>query len=59
MFFINDFTGMIEADPQLEEEVGKYVFNIESCVSVQYGMEAICAVSDVFEIEVTHSCLAT
>ena len=43
MFFINEFTGMIEADPQLEEEIGKYTFVIEACVSVQYGMETICA----------------
>ena len=59
LFFINEFTGMIEVDPQMEEEVGRYSFAIEACVSVQLGLELICATSPIFDVEVTHSCLKT
>ena len=58
-FFINEFTSMIEVDPQMEEEVGRYTFVIEACVPVQMGLDQICASSPVFDVEVRHSCLTT
>lgn len=58
IFFINQFTKMIEVDPQMEEEVGRYTFVIKACVQVQF-VDQICVSSAVFNVDITHSCLAT